>query len=285
MVDGYPREFLVYVPARVQQPAPLVIMYHGSTGTGPQFLRISGWREMADEVGLVAVFPTGLEYFVLDERRMSTKWNDYSLASEVDLERKPRGYPASAPWPADDVAFTRAMVTNVGSLLALDGARLCVAGFSNGSGMVTRLAVEASDLFSGAGGNFSMLLTAKTPQRQIPRIVTVGNEDDRLMSALGQSKPLPVSISGLRAFPGVDTALRAELATWGLSDPPTALVERPAIAAAEWTTPAQGAASGAAFRLVVLRGLAHNFPNGRNNDAGFVAAREYWNFWVAHPMQ
>jgi hypothetical protein len=29
-------------------------MFHGSTGTGEQFLRISGWREQADATGLVA---------------------------------------------------------------------------------------------------------------------------------------------------------------------------------------------------------------------------------------
>ena len=38
IVDGYPREFLVYVPQAVAAdpgaPAPLVTMYHGSSGTG-----------------------------------------------------------------------------------------------------------------------------------------------------------------------------------------------------------------------------------------------------------
>ena len=60
-----------------------------AAGTGEQFLRISGWREQADATGLVAVFPTGLRYRVLDSGRLSTKWNDYSLASQVDLSERP----------------------------------------------------------------------------------------------------------------------------------------------------------------------------------------------------
>ena len=56
-------------------------MFHGSTGTHTQFLRISGWREQADATGLVAVFPQGLRYRVLDSGRLSSKWNSFDLAS------------------------------------------------------------------------------------------------------------------------------------------------------------------------------------------------------------
>ena len=44
---------------------PLVFMFHGTSGDGERFLRISGWREQADATGLVAVFPTGLRYRML----------------------------------------------------------------------------------------------------------------------------------------------------------------------------------------------------------------------------
>ena len=71
-----PRRFLVYVPTprRPGRPRPVVFMFHGSRGTGEQFLAMSGWREQADATGLVAVFPTGLRYRVLD-RAACTKWN------------------------------------------------------------------------------------------------------------------------------------------------------------------------------------------------------------------
>src|SRR5215212_4696596 len=54
-VDGEPRRFIVYVPERAAAPAgrPLVFMFHGTSGDGARFLRHSGWREQADDVGFV----------------------------------------------------------------------------------------------------------------------------------------------------------------------------------------------------------------------------------------
>ena len=105
-LDGVDREYLVYVPRQrpvTGERAPVVLMFHGSSGTGAQFLRTSGWREQADRSGLVAVFPTGLRYRVLDSGRRVTKWNDFSLPGEVDLQELPPGYPEGSPMPANDV--------------------------------------------------------------------------------------------------------------------------------------------------------------------------------------
>ena len=90
-------------------------MFHGSSGNGERFLRISGWREQADRTGLIAVFPTGLRYRMLDTGRRITKWNSYNLAAKVDLNDKPPGYPAQAPWPANDVGFVDAMLGDLGA--------------------------------------------------------------------------------------------------------------------------------------------------------------------------
>lgn len=91
-VDGHPRRFVVYVPATravTGSRAPVVFMFHGSSGSGEQFLRISGWREQADATGLVAVFPTGLRYRMLESGRRVTKWNDGGLADLIDPAGRP----------------------------------------------------------------------------------------------------------------------------------------------------------------------------------------------------
>ena len=101
-VDGYPREFFQYVPASAAAapgtPVPMVMMFHGSSGNGYQFSRISGWKEKADAEGFVALFPTGLEYFVTEDgkNRWSTKWNAYSLAADVDASKRLPGVVAVA---------------------------------------------------------------------------------------------------------------------------------------------------------------------------------------------
>ena len=85
------------------------------------------------ETGLVAVFPTGLRYRVLDSGRRVTKWNDFSLADEVDLTERPPGYPAGAPMPADDVGFVDSMMGDIGRRLPIDRRRVYASGFSNGA--------------------------------------------------------------------------------------------------------------------------------------------------------
>src|SRR5262245_57849423 len=84
-VDGFTRRFVVWVPvAGVPANAPAVFMLHGSSGTGEQFLKISGWREKATQERFIAIFPTAAEAFVLDHQRFSTHWNDYGAPFEID---------------------------------------------------------------------------------------------------------------------------------------------------------------------------------------------------------
>src|SRR5688572_25842367 len=45
-----------YVPARVQQPAPLVVALHGCTQTASEF-QASGWSTFAEARGFYVVYP------------------------------------------------------------------------------------------------------------------------------------------------------------------------------------------------------------------------------------
>jgi N-acetylmuramoyl-L-alanine amidase CwlA len=38
------------------------------------------------------------------------------------------------------------------------------------------------------------------------------------------------------------------------------------------------------MRFAVLDGVSHQYPNGRNNPAGFAAAPEFWNFFQTHRL-
>ena len=254
-VSGHPREFIVYVPRKAVEQAPVVFMFHGSSGTGGQFLRISGWREQADATGLVAVFPTGLRYRVLAGGRLSTKWNDGELASEVDLDERPPGYPAAAPWPADDVGFFDAMLTDLSAHLSIDPHRIYASGFSSGANFVARLAVERSTVLAAAAFSAGGLSAARSPDRPTPMYATAGTLDDRILARTG---PPPLDRRyAVRAQPN-STSLR-------------------------W--PAEGPGpGGAVFRFSLLAGLGHSYANGGNNPGGFAAAPEFWTFFAHHPL-
>ena len=126
-------------------------MFHGSSGNGEQFLRTSGWREQADRSGLVAVFPTGLRYRVLDSgRRVARSGTTSSLAGEVDLEERPPGYPEDSPMPADDVGFVDAIMADLDARLPIDRHRVYASGFSNGAASPPASSVERSTRIAAA---------------------------------------------------------------------------------------------------------------------------------------
>ncbi len=285
-VDGHPREYIVYVPSRapVTGPrAPVVFMFHGSTGTGEQFLRISGWREQADATGLVAVFPTGLRYRVLESGRLSTKWNSYDLASEVDLGERPRGYPESSPWPADDVGFVDAMLSDLQAQLPIDRHRVYASGLLERSQLHGAPCDGALEPTGGRG-----LLRRRAECRAVagPADPDVRGRRDPRPQRPREDRPDRAAARPAGAAGGAAAAAPASTSTSSRSGSTAATSGRSSARhATSFRWPATGSGpDGALFRFSVLGGLRHNYPNERNNPAGFEAAPEFWDFFRAHPL-
>jgi polyhydroxybutyrate depolymerase len=287
-VDGFPRRYIVYIPRTrpvTGSRAPVVFMFHGSSGNGQKFLRISGWREQADATGLVAVFPTGLRYRVLESGRLSTKWNDDDLASQVDLDEKPRGYPEDAPWPANDVGFVDAIGHDLDAQLPIDRHRIYASGFSNGANFTARLAMERSTVFAAAAFSAGSLGVQHAPARPIPMYMTVGTLDDRVLEQTGPPplSQLPLNPIELLSVPVVEATLTRHLASLGLDPGDFGTTTQAHSTSFRW--PARGTGQdGALMRFAALEGLRHNYPNDRNNPFGFEAAPEFWDFFAAHPL-
>jgi polyhydroxybutyrate depolymerase len=266
-VDGRQREYVVYVPRRpavTGAERPVVFMFHGSSGNGERFLKISGWREQADATGLVAVFPTGLRYRVLDSGRRVTKWNSFDLAAQL----------APGETPADDVGFTDAMLADLEAQLPVDTRRVYASGFSNGAEFAARLAVERSTVFAAAAYSAGALYTpAAPPARAIPMYLTVGSRDDRVLAQTGRAE-LPLAPLRLLRVRPIATIVDAHLATLGLARRPFGALSRRGSTTLSWRT----------FRFSVLEGLGHHYPNGNRRSAGFRAAPVFWRFFRGHPL-
>jgi poly(3-hydroxybutyrate) depolymerase len=268
-VDGHPRRYVVYVPERRLPEAPVVFMFHGSSGTGEQFLRMSGWREQADRTGLIAVFPTALQYRVLDSGFRVTKWNEFGLRHKIDRDELPPGYPEDAPMPADDTGFVDAILGDLDSRLPIDRRRIYLSGFSNGANFAARLSVERSTRIAAVGYAAGGLPGAGEPDRAVPTYITAGTLDDRILAQAGLPE-LPLDPVEILANPVLGSFLDAPLATLGLDAGDFGAVTSPDSTVLRWPAPDP------LLQFRMIRGLGHNYPD--------AAAPEFWDFFRAHRL-
>ena len=280
IVDGYAREYFLYTPAGLPAaPVPLVVMHHGSSGNGAQFARSSGWREQADTHKFIAAFPTGLQYFVTDDgkNRWSTKWNSLGLAEEIDATKRLADYPASAPWPADDVKFERQLIADVARTHPIDTLRIFASGFSNGSAFATRLATEMADTFaavaSSGGAQPDMAALARLGAAKTPPLWSVmGTADDRLLANISpaavtwdQSILLRTTLR-LPNYGGVVTDL-------GLDQQPCRAEVTASTITFGFCTPGWSASTTPEYRMTWVKDLTHRYPA--------AAATMFWKFFTA----
>ncbi len=112
--DGLERTFLVHVPATLDPaaPAPVVFVHHGFTMSGEIMVGLTGFAEIADREGFVAVFPDGEGAY---------PWNageNTCAGGPVDHE-------------TDDIGFVEAMLDVVASEACVDRDAVFVTGFSS----------------------------------------------------------------------------------------------------------------------------------------------------------
>jgi poly(3-hydroxybutyrate) depolymerase len=259
--DGIQRRYEVYVPANVQEHPPVVFMFHGSSGTGEQFLAHSGWREEADRSGIVAVFPTGLRYRITETGRLSTKWADFHLSDDT------------ADPPADDVGFVDDMLADVGAQLPVDTHRVYASGFSNGANFAARLAVDRSETFAAVAFSAGGLEEVHTPARAVPTYATAGTLDDRLLARMDPPlTELPLDPVAILTNPVLDGYLSVALQTLGLDQDRYGVLAEPHTTRFRW--PASG--TGPVFRFAMLDGLGHEYPDS--------AAEEFAAFFAEHRL-
>jgi len=119
----------VHVPPNYDpsDPAPLVVLLHGSGDTGQNlegFFRFLPW---SDRLGFLYVFPDAPE----DQGRA---WNATDAC------------PGGSGNPGDDSCYLRALIDGIISELSVDTGRIYLLGFSSGGFMVYRMACDHADI-------------------------------------------------------------------------------------------------------------------------------------------
>jgi len=157
------RSYLLHVPEQLTQPAPLVIVMHGYTGSADGIMSYSGMNEVADDEGFVVVYPQGT---------VDQKGNAFFNV----------GYEFHSDSSVDDLQFIRDLVAHLQSELALNPDKVFATGMSNGADMSYLLACQASDLIRAAApiAGIMMKETFETcsPSRPLPIFEVHGTKDE-----------------------------------------------------------------------------------------------------------
>ena len=123
---GLDRTYLVHAPAGNDHPAGLVLNLHGSGASGGAQAATTNYSPVADALGMVVVYPDGIDQ----------SWADGRGASPADR----RG--------VDDVGFLVALVDRLVGDYGIDRGRVFATGISAGAFMANRLACDRADVIA-----------------------------------------------------------------------------------------------------------------------------------------
>jgi len=133
-VDGLERTYILHVPPTASESLPLIIVLHGTYGTGRKMQLGLGFDPHADSRGFYVAYP---DAYQKPGERETARWNDG------------RGTLESSLAGIDDVKFIVGMADDIAARIPLDKSRIFVTGASNGGMMTYRLGCETSGVFAG----------------------------------------------------------------------------------------------------------------------------------------
>jgi polyhydroxybutyrate depolymerase len=241
------RSYILFLPDSTTARGhgfPLVVALHGGGSTAEQMVRFSRFNEIGKRERAVIVYPQGI----------GRQWNDGRIF---------RGRSESG---ADDVAFIRAAVADIGEkVTVLDRRRIYAAGISNGGFMSYRLACDAADVFAAVAP-----VTATMPADLGPRCRP--SAPVAVLAINGTADPLvPYAGGQVRVMFGTRGAIwstERTISFWAQHNrctaPPDtrALADRDSGDGSRVVDIAFTRCAGARVRLLRVEGGGHTWPGG-----------------------
>jgi predicted esterase len=271
--EGRSREFIVSVPTK-QPPQggyPLVFMLHGSGGDKNVFYNHKGWKELGQQENFVTVFPSALRWCSIEDgnNRLITRFVCGHLLDSI--------CPSEIPRLIDDVAFLKKLTTLIKDTLPINNNKVFISGFSNGSAMTHKMAMDAGDVFSAAGCMSAPLfpLDSIRPVRRIPIWFMVGTKDELFYNS-EYPDGLPFNDSILY-FSNI--SLNRALICQGLTS--TFIKTETAISKTYTFSECRPGETCAPYIFSINKDQRHIYPNGTNFPVD--APGLYWNFFNNPP--
>ena len=275
VMDGEERNFLVHVPMSYTDDTevPLLFMLHGASGTGTKFYNISGWVQKAEEENFIAVFPTALQYPIVEKNnRLSTRWSSDGLAPQI-----PEGYPIK-----DDIPFFKELIKWCEEQFNIDSKRIYISGFSNGGAFVkSRILEEMNDRFTAvSAGGVGIVEEVEISGRILPFFQIVGTKDEGIYESIGNS--LPLTVEDLNNIPMMAERLAHMREVLKLGDTYTEDRTPPKYNLITWDEDLSNQNN--EFKLLIVNKLEHKYPNGNNNPQGIRATDFLWDWFMQYTL-
>lgn len=161
---GHRRSWQAFIPERRTEPAPVVLVLHGSRGDGQRMLESTryGFTLLAEREGFIPVYPDGFEQH----------WNDCRAGA---------AYSANVQ-DIDDVGFLLSLVDTLALEHPVDLSRIYVVGMSNGAQMAYRMGLEAAGRVAGIAAIAANLpvaenLDCESPGQPVQTLIVNGTDD------------------------------------------------------------------------------------------------------------
>ncbi|NQZ78127.1 MAG: prolyl oligopeptidase family serine peptidase, partial [Ekhidna sp.] len=162
-VDGIERNYLLYVPKKLPTNAPLLMVFHGYSGTAKYAHSYFNMEKQAEENGFVLAYPEGTK----DQGNM----NFWQV-----------GYKGHETLEVNDVSFVIQLAEYLQSAHSLNKAQTFIVGFSNGGDLCNKLICERPDFFTAAAPIISCMMKnmydACQESAAVPVLMLNGTKDD-----------------------------------------------------------------------------------------------------------
>ncbi len=271
LFEGRLRESIIQIPRKGPPPGgyPVVMVLHSSAHNGEEAYNIFGWKELGESENFITLYPSSLKWCVTEDNveKVIARWVNGNV-TDLPCSGPPQNY-------VDDVKFLKELIRRVKDNYTVNSSKIYITGFSNGSVMVHKMAMDAGDIFSAASGCGGILAKADSvanPIRRIPFWFMLGTSDD--MFIVPPFTELPFyndSILGyLKVYLNRMLACQGLTQTYDHSETPITQTYR-------WEESQTGGSSASPYFFTLVKNMRHQYPNGNNYP--LEAAKLFWEFF------
>lgn len=270
IVDNRLRESILVIPSKSPPKGgyPIVVMLHSSQHDGEEPYYLSGWKELGEQENFITVFPSSLKWCYVEDgvEGYRARWVNGNVI-EFPCTGPPQDY-------IDDVKFLKILVSKISDTLPINLNKVFASGFSNGSAMIHKLAMDAGDVFAavaGAGGYLARTDSILNPTKRIPIWFMLGNQDS--MYIFPPFTELPFGDDSILVY--LNKPLTRVLACQGLTA--SFIKNESSLTHTYIYNEGQPFMQSRPYLFTLVKGMKHTYPNG--NNFPLEAAKLFWEFF------